>query len=184
MARGEAGPPVLPVLLSVQCRLVANSKAHTWCCKNRHSQAPCSMMSLFSHSVVSNSATPWTAGRQASLSFTISQSLLRLMSIESVMPSNHLILCCLLLLLPSVCPSIRVFSSESALHNRRPKFWSLYHVVYTPQKQDISPQKTTRHAVTTYSLHIVKRNANFHVFSNTAVQKHQFFSAQLSLQSN
>ena len=68
--------------------------------------------------------TPWTAACQASLSFTISWSLLKLMSIESVMPSNHLILCCPLLLLPSIFPSIRVFSSESALHIRWPKYWS------------------------------------------------------------
>ena len=68
-------------------------------------------------------ATPWTAGRQASLSFTISQSLLKLMSIESVIPSNHLILCHSLLLLPSVFPSIRVFSDESVLHIRWPKYW-------------------------------------------------------------
>ena len=68
---------------------------------------------------------PRTAARQASLSFTISWSLLKLMSIESVMPSNHLILCCPFLLLPSVFPSIRVFSNESALHIRWPKYWSL-----------------------------------------------------------
>ena len=61
---------------------------------------------------------------QASLSFTIYQSLLKLMSIESVMPSNHLILCCPLLLLPSIFPSIRVFSNESVLRIRRPKYWS------------------------------------------------------------
>ena len=67
--------------------------------------------------------TPWTAACQASLSFTISWSFLRLISIESVMPSNHLILCCPLLL-PSVFPSIRVFSSESALCIRWPKYWS------------------------------------------------------------
>ena len=66
----------------------------------------------------------WTTAHQASLSFTISQSLLKLMSIESVMPSNHLILCCLLLLLPSVFPSIRVFSKEFALHIMWPKYWS------------------------------------------------------------
>ena len=70
------------------------------------------------------SETPWTAACQASLSFTISWSLLKLMSIELVMPSNHLILCHLLLLLPSVFPSIRVFSNESALHIRWPKYWS------------------------------------------------------------
>ena len=69
-------------------------------------------------------ATPWTAACQASLSFTISQSLLKLMSIESVMPSNHLILCCPLLLLPSIFPSIRVFSNESTLCMRCPKYWS------------------------------------------------------------
>ena len=69
-------------------------------------------------------ATPWTEARQASLSFTISQSLLRLMSIESGMPSNHLILYHLLLLLPSIFPSIRVFSNESVLHTRWPKYWS------------------------------------------------------------
>ena len=71
-----------------------------------------------------SSATPWTATLQASLSFTISQSLLRFMSIDSVMLPNHLILCCLFLLLPSVFPSIRVFSNESALHIRWPKYWN------------------------------------------------------------
>ena len=69
-------------------------------------------------------ATPWTAACQASLSITNSQSLLRLMSIKSVLPSKHLILCCLLLLLPSIFPSIRVFSNESVLHIRWPKYWS------------------------------------------------------------
>ena len=69
-------------------------------------------------------ATPWTEARQASLSFTISQSLLRLMSIESGMPSNHLILCHPLILLTSILPSIRVFSNESVLHIRWPKYWS------------------------------------------------------------
>ena len=69
-------------------------------------------------------ATPWTAARQASLCFTILQSLLKLMSLESVMPSNHLILCRPLLLLPSIFPSIRVFSNESALCIRSPKYWS------------------------------------------------------------
>ena len=68
--------------------------------------------------------TPWTAARQASLSFTISRSLLKLMSIESVMPSNRLILCLSFLLLPSTFPSVRVFSSESVLHIRWPKYWS------------------------------------------------------------
>ena len=78
----------------------------------------------FSSSVVSNSVTPWTAALQASLSITNSQSLLKLISIESVMPSNNLILCSPLLFLPSIFPSIRVISNESALHIRWPKYWS------------------------------------------------------------
>ena len=69
-------------------------------------------------------ATPWTAACQASLSFTISQSLLKLMSTESVMPFNHLIRCHPLLLLPSIFPNIRVFSRELTLHIRWPKYWS------------------------------------------------------------
>ena len=81
-------------------------------------------MLLFSHSVVSDSATPWTAARQPALSFTNSWSMLKPMFIELVMPSNYLILYCPLLLLPSVFPSIRVFSNESALCIRWPKYWS------------------------------------------------------------
>ena len=78
----------------------------------------------FSHSVMSNSATPWTAARQASLSITDSRGLPKLMSIESVMPPSHLILCHPLLLLPLIPPSITVFSNESALHMRWPKYRS------------------------------------------------------------
>ena len=78
----------------------------------------------FSRSVVSDSVTPWTTARQASLSITNSQRLLKLMSIESVMQYSHLILCCPLLFSPTVFPSIRVFSNESALHIRWPKYWS------------------------------------------------------------
>ena len=73
---------------------------------------------------MSDSAIPWTAAHQASVSITNSLSLLKLMSIELVMPSNHLILCCTLLLLPLIFPSIRVFSNESALHIRWPKDWN------------------------------------------------------------
>ena len=82
------------------------------------------MGSVQSLSCVQLFATPWTAARQASLSITNSWSLLKLMSIESVRPSNHLILCRPLLLLPLIFPSIRVFSSKSALHIRWPKYWS------------------------------------------------------------
>ena len=80
--------------------------------------------SVQSLSHVQLSATPWTAAHQASLSITNSQSLLKLQFIESVMPSNHLILCCPLLLLPSTFPSIRVFLNESVLPIRWPKYWS------------------------------------------------------------
>ena len=69
-------------------------------------------------------ATPWTAACQDSLSITNSRSLFKLLSIESVTPCNHLILCCPLLLLPSIFPSIRLLSSESVLHIRQPKYWS------------------------------------------------------------
>ena len=79
---------------------------------------------LLSSSVMSDSATPQTAAHQASLSFTISWSLLKLMSIKLVMPSNRPVLCHPLLLMPSIFPSIRVFSNESALHIRWPRYWS------------------------------------------------------------
>ena len=82
----------------------------------------CTAVHLLSH--VRLFVTPWTAARQASLSFSISQSLLKLMSIELMMPSNHLIFCRPLLLLPSIFPYIRVFSNESALCIRWPKYWS------------------------------------------------------------
>ena len=82
------------------------------------------MLSQFSHSVVSDSVTPWTAAHQASLSITNSRSLLELMSIKSVIPSNHFILCRPLLLLPSIFPSTSVFCSELAPHIMWPKDWS------------------------------------------------------------
>ena len=84
----------------------------------------CGILLVQSLSCVQLFVTPWTAARQASLSITNSRGLLRLMSIESVMPSNLLILCRLLLLLASIFPSIRVFSNESTLHIRWPKYWS------------------------------------------------------------
>ena len=82
------------------------------------------LSSVQSLSCVRLFAAPWTAARQASLSITNSRSLLKLRSIESVMPSSHLILCHPLLLLPSIFPSVRVFSNESALRIRWPEYWS------------------------------------------------------------
>ena len=82
------------------------------------------MLLLFSHSVVSNSVNPWTAAHLVSLSFTVSWSLLKLLSFELVIPSNHLILCHPLLLLPSIFPSSRVFSNDLAHCIRSPSYWS------------------------------------------------------------
>ena len=91
-------------------------------------------VSQFSRSVVSDFVTPWTAARQASQSITNSRSLSKLMSINWVMPSNHLILCHRLLLLPSIFPSIRVFSNESILCIRWPKYWSFNFSISPPNE--------------------------------------------------
>ena len=120
---------------------------------------------LLSH--IRLSVTPWTVACQASLSITTSRSLLKLMSIKSVMPSNHLILCHPLLPL-SVFPSIRLFSKESVLRIRWPKYWSFSFSISSSNE---------------YSGLISFRMSKglSRVFSNTTVQKHQFFGAQLSL---
>ena len=91
----------------------------------------CSVQSL---SRVQLFVTPWTAACQASLSITNSQSLLKLMSTEPMIPSNHLVLCCPLLLLPSIFPSIRVFSNDSILHIRWPKYWSFSYSISPSNK--------------------------------------------------
>ena len=133
------------------------------------------LSSVQSLSCVRLFVTPRTAARQASLSITISRSPPKPMSIESVMPSNHVILCCPLLLLPSIFPSIRVFSNESALHIRWPKYWSLASTSVAPMNtQDWSPLGWTGW------ISLQSRGLS-RVFSNTTVQKHQFFGAQLSL---
>ena len=126
-------------------------------------------------SLVWRFATPWTAACQASLSFTISWSLLKLMSIESLMPSNHPILCQPLLFLPSIFPSIRVFSNESNLFA-----WGGQSIgasasasVLPMTIQDWFPLRLT-------GLILQSRRLS-KVFSNTTVQKHQFFYTQLSL---
>ena len=132
-----------------------------------------SSVQSFSH--VRLFATPWTAAHQASLSITSSQSLLKLKSVESVMPSNHLILCHPLLLQPSIFPSIRVFSNESVLHIKWSKYWSF--------SFSISPSNEYSGLISfriDWS-HLLQSKGLSRVFSNTTVQKHQFFSAQLSL---
>ena len=120
--------------------------------------------------------TPWTAARQASLSIINSQSLLKLISIESVMSSNHLILCRPLLLPPSIFPSIRVFSNESALRIRRPKYWSF----------SISPSNEYPGLISLGLTGWISLQSEglSRIFSNTTVQKHQFFGTQFSLWSN
>jgi len=120
---------------------------------------------------------PWTAARQASLSITNSQSPPKPMSIESVMSSNHLILCHPLPLLPSIFPSIRVFSNESALPIRWPKYWSFSLTSVLPMNtQDWSPLGWTGWIS-------LQSKGLSRVFSNTTVQKYQFFCTQLSLYS-
>ena len=123
-------------------------------------------------------ATPWMTARQASLSITNARSSLRLMSIELVMPSSHLILCCPLLLLPPIPPSIRVFSNESVLCIRWPKCWSF--------SFSISPSKEHPGLISFRMdwLDLLAVQGTLRVFSNTTVQKHQLFRAQLSLWSN
>ena len=113
-------------------------------------------------------ATPWTTARQTSLSITNSWNLPKLMSIESVMPSNHLILCHPLLLLPSIFPSIRVFSNESALRIRRPKYWSF--------SCNISPSNE-HPGLISFRMDWLAHTSLLQHHS----QNHQFFCAQLSL---
>ena len=133
----------------------------------------------FSHSVAAQLfATSWTTGHQASLSVTNSQSLLKLMSIELVMPSSHLILCQPLLLLPSIFPRIKVFSNESALRIRWPKYWSF--------SFSISPSGEYSGLISFRMdwLDFLAAQETFKNLLQHHIQKHQFFGAQLSLQSN
>ena len=123
-------------------------------------------------------ATPWATACQASLSITNSQSLLKLMSIESVIPSNHLILSCSLLLTPSIFPSIRVFSKESVLPIRWPSIGASASASVLPMNiQDWFPLGLTGWISLQFKVLL-------RVFSNTTAQKHQFFSAEPSSQCN
>ena len=162
---------------------------HTWHQSNyiiyqQHLWGILQMLIFFQFSLVQSLsrvwlfATPWITKGQASLSITNSQSSLRLKSIESVMPSSHLILCCPLLLLPQIPPSIRVFSNESTLHMRWSKYWISALASFLPKNtQGWSPLEWTDWIS-------LQSKGLSRVFSNTTVQKHQFFSAQLSSQSN
>ena len=137
-----------------------------------------SVSSVQSLSCVRLFATAWIAACQASLSITNSWTLLKPMSIESVISSSHFILCHPLLLLPPIPPSIRVFSNESILHIRWPKSWNF--------SFSISPSNEHPGLISfrwTGCISLQSKGLS-RVFSNTTVQKHQFFRAQLSSQSN
>ena len=123
-------------------------------------------------------ATPWIAACQASLSITNSRSLPKLRSIELVIPSSHLILCHPLLLVPPIPPSIRVFSNESTLCMRWPKYWSFSFSI-SPSKEHPGPISFRMDWLDLLAVQGLSR-----VFSNTTVQKHQFFGTQPSSQSN
>ena len=136
-------------------------------------ESSCSVAQLLSR--VQFFETPWTAACQASLSVTNSQSLFKLMFIESVLPFNHLILCRPLLLPPSIFPSIRIFCNESALRIRWPKYWSF--------SFSISPSNEHSGLISFrmgFQISLQSKGLS-RVFSNTTVQKHQFFSVQLYL---
>ena len=122
--------------------------------------------------------TPWNAVRQAFLSITSSQSLLKLMSIESVMPSSHLILCCPLLLLPTILPSIRDFSNESTIPMRWPKYWS-FSLSISPSNENTGPI-----FFRTDWLDLLAAQGTLKSLLQHHSSKHQFFSSQLFSQSN
>ena len=139
---------------------------------------PIQFSSVQSLSHVRLLATPWIAACQASLSTTNSRSLLKLMSIESVIPSSHLILCHPLLLLPPIPLSVRVFSNESTHHMRWPG-------VGVSASTSVLPMNTQDWSRLGWTGWISSKSKGLsRVFSNTTVQKHQFFGAQLSSQSN
>ena len=127
----------------------------------------------FSRSAVSNTATPWTTACHVSLSIINSRSPPKPVSIESMMPSNHLILCCPLLLLPPIFISIRVFTNESALHIRWPLYWSF--------SFKISPSDEHPGLIFRTGWTFLQSEGLSRVFSNITVQKHQFFSTKPSL---
>jgi len=135
----------------------------------------CQFSSVQSLSHVRLFVTPWTASRQASLSITSSWSLLKLMFIESVMPSNHLILCCPILLLPSIFPSISVFAKESVLHIRWSTYWS-FNISISP-----SSEYSGLISFRVYWLGLLAVQGTLKSLLQHHNSKNQFFSAQFSL---
>ena len=156
-----------------------NFPSITWAGNKHHSISNfMAFSSVRSLSHVQFFATAWTAACQASLSITNSRSLLKLVSIESVMPSSHHILCRPLFLPPPIPLSIRVFSNESTLCMRWPKYWSFsFSINPSNDIQDWSPLGWTGWIS-------LQSKGLSRVFSNTTVQKHQLFGTQLSSKSN
>ena len=163
----------------IVCVCVYTSSATSWLCSKCAMIAQkylsflnCVVVQSLSH--VRLFATPWTAARQASLPFNISWSLLKFMSIKSVMPANHLILCHPLLLLPSVFPSIKVFSNESVLHIRWPKYWSLsFNISPSNEHPGLISFRMER-------LDLLVVQGTLTNLLNTVAQKHQFFGTNIS----
>ena len=162
--------PSLSLPFFHECLRKEWDREESWHPSTAQRVAKCSVAVVQSLCRVRLFGIPWTAAHQTSLSYIISWTLLRLMSVELVMPSNHLILYCPLLLLPSI---FRVFSSESALCIRWPKFWSF----------SFSPSNEYSGLISLRMdwLDLLGVMGLSRVFSNTTVQKHQFFGAQLSL---
>ena len=175
------------VVIALKCKQIIKM-LHTWnLCNNKKYAYKCKIsikywQTEFSSvqllSCVQVFATPWTAACQASLSISNSWSLLKLMSVKLVMPSNHLILCRPLLLLPLIFPQIRVFSNESVLLIRCPKYWSF--------SFSISPSNEYSGLISFRIdwFDLLAVQGTLRVFPNTTVQKHRFFSTQLSLWAN
>ena len=139
---------------------------------------------VWSLSCVWLSVIPWTAAHQASLSFTTSQSLLiRLMSTESIMPSNHLIFCHPLLFLPSIFPIIRVFCSESTLGIRWPKYWSFSFSI-SPSNEYSGLISFRMDWFDLLAVQGIARKSKSRIFSGNTYWKHQFFGTRPSLWSN
>ena len=137
-------------------------------------------VSQFSHSIVSDSATPWIAARQASLSITNSWSSPKLMSIQSVMPSSHLILCCPLLLLPPIPPNIRVFSNELTLCMRWPKYWNFSFSI-SPSKEHLGLISFRMDRLDLLAVQGTLKSLIQHHSSNPSIlQCSTFFTVQLS----
>ena len=172
MKQGDAIPTQLPSKLGLPCTILVNSVPwscgeHSTTCKKVHVNL-CSTLcySVQSPSRVRFFVTPWTAARQASLSITSSQSLLKLMSIELVMPSNHLNFCCPLLLLPSIIARIRVFYNESVLPIRWPKYWSFSFqincsVILAPTDTESGVVKTSEAAKLLFAMRLGKTREYF-----------------------